>query len=408
MAYELRTGSSRKRRLQLACIGTATALVLGACGGDDDETPPAASSAAPSTAAPSTAAPSTSAVESTPAPASSTAPSAAESSKSTEQVGVSLILKTLTNPFFVTMEKDAQAAAKENNVKLTVAAGKADGDEQTQITAIENAISAGDKGILITLNGDGVNGAIEKARAAGLFVIALDTAPTPTSVVDITFATDNLEAGNLIGQYAAKTLAGKPAVIAMLDLFDDKVVSVDLQRDQGFLKGMGIAVPDTKRNGSEAPKGKYSNGGGDYEIVCHEGAQGNTEGGRTGMENCLSKNKNINVVYTLNEPEAEGAFEALQAAGKGKEVIIVSVDGGCAGVKLVKDGVIDATSMQFPGQMAALGMKAIADLARGGAKPEVSSGLDFFNTGVELIADKAVEGVPSKSGDEGLEKCWGA
>src|SRR5437764_9681185 len=73
------------------------------------------------------------------------------------KVGVSLILKTLTNPYFVSMEKDAKAAAAKDNVKLTVAAGTKDGDTQSQISAIDNAISRGDKGILITTNGDAVN-----------------------------------------------------------------------------------------------------------------------------------------------------------------------------------------------------------------------------------------------------------
>jgi fructose transport system substrate-binding protein len=74
------------------------------------------------------------------------------------------------------------------------------GDEATQITAIENAISQGQKGILITPNGPGVNPTIKKARDANLFVIALDTPPVPADTVDITFATDNFEAGTLIGK----------------------------------------------------------------------------------------------------------------------------------------------------------------------------------------------------------------
>ena len=66
------------------------------------------------------------------------------------------------------------------------------------------------------------------------------------------------------------------------------------------------------------------------------------------METLLSKNPNINVVYTINEPAADGAYQALKAAGKDKDVIVVSVDGGCAGVKAVKDGVIGATAQQYP------------------------------------------------------------
>ncbi len=51
------------------------------------------------------------------------------------------------------------------------------------------------------------------------------------------------------------------------------------------------------------------------------------------MENCLSKNPDINLVYTINEPAAFGAYQAIKAAGKEKDITIVSVDGGCRGVQ---------------------------------------------------------------------------
>jgi fructose transport system substrate-binding protein len=356
--------NSRTARFGVAVAATAGLLTLAACGGSDDN-----------------------------------------SGSSNDKIGVSLITKDSTNPFFVAMQKGAKEEAGKNNVDLTVASGKADGDEQGQVQAIENAIAQGQKGILITPNGPGVNSAIKKARDAGLYVIALDTPPDPADTVDITFATDNFEAGKLIGQWTNKQLAGKPATIALLDLFNDKVVSVDYNRDQGFLTGMGIDTKDAKKNGDEDKSGKYA--GGSYSIVCNEPTQGAEDGGRSAMENCLTKNSNINVVYTINEPAAIGAYNALKAAGKASGVLIVSVDGGCAGVKSVKDGVIGATSQQYPLKMASLGVEAIAKIARGGEKPKTSEGLDFFNTGVALVTDKGVDGVPSIDTTKGSSLCWG-
>jgi fructose transport system substrate-binding protein len=320
-------------------------------------------------------------------------------------IGVSLITKTDTNPFFVAMAKGAKESADKLGIKLTTAAGKEDGDTASQITAVENAISKGDKGILIVPSGPDVNPAIKKARDAGLFVIALDTPPDPADTVDITFATDNFEAGKLIGQWTAAQLAGKPATIALLDLFDDKIVSVDYNRDQGFLSGMGIDTKDIKKNGDEAKTGNYS--GGTYEIACNLPTKGAEDGGQTAMENCLSKNPNINVVYTINEPAANGANKALTSAGKTSGILIVSVDGGCAGVDLVKTGVIGATSQQYPLKMASLGVQAIYDLATKGTKPAVSDGLDFYNTGVALVTDKAATGVTSISSADAAKICWG-
>jgi fructose transport system substrate-binding protein len=322
-------------------------------------------------------------------------------------VGISLILKTLSNPYFVTMKNDAEAAATANGVKLTVAAGATDGDTQTQITAIDNAISEGDKGILITTNGNAVNAALDQAKKAGLFVVALDTAPTPPTVADITYATDNTAAGKLDGQYAAAMLGGKPAVIAMLDLFNNQVVSVDIDRDHGFLEGMGINPGNPNENGQEAKTGTYT-GGGKYTIACHQPTTGAIDGGRTAMEDCLSSNPAINIVYAINEPAAEGAYDAIKAAGKTGQIKVFAIDGSCAGLKLVSSGEFEADAVQYPGKMAVLGMQAIAKLARGGTKPTVSSGLSFFNTGTALVANSSQSSVTSETPAQGASACWGS
>jgi fructose transport system substrate-binding protein len=363
-------------------VGLAASLALAACGSDDKE------------AATTDAAGDTSAAGDTTASSGGT-------------VGVSLILKNTSNAFFVSMQNSAQAEASKIGVSLTVAAGKEDGDTATQISAIEAAVAKGDKGILITPSGDAVVPALDAARKAGLLVIALDTPPNPASAVDITFATDNYNAGQLIGKWTAGQLAGEKATIAMLDLFNDSVVSVDTGRDQGFLNGMGILEKEDKSgNGKEPATGKYS--GGDYEVVCHEPTNGAVDGGKTAMETCLAKNPDINVVYTINEPAAQGAQDALEAAGKDSGVLIVSVDGGCKpGLELVASGVIGATAQQYPGKMATLGMQAIKDLADGKPAPAVTAGLDFFNTGVALVTDKPVDGVDSISVADGQKICWG-
>ena len=328
-----------------------------------------------------------------------------ENAADSETIGVSLITKTDTNPFFVAMQEGADAAAEELGVELTLAAGKEDGDEATQIQAVENAISKGDAGILITPNGPGVEDALVKARDAGVFVIALDTPPADPESVDITFATDNFLAGQKIGEWTAAKLAGEKATIALIDLFDDKVVSVDVARDQGFLDGMGIDLADETANGDEAATGSYS--GGEYEIVGNEASQGAEDGGRTAAETLLSKNSDINVVYTINEPAAYGAYEAFKAAGSTDDLIVVSVDGGCAGVDAITEGIIDATSQQYPVKMAELGVQAIVDLVKTGEVPENTEDLDFFNTGVELVTDDPQDGVESIDTAEGSEICWG-
>lgn len=324
-----------------------------------------------------------------------------------DHVAVSLIIKTQGTSYFQKMADGAKAEAKKLGVDLTVAAGKVDGDEDTQIQAIENAVSRGDQGILITPNGPSVFDAIKRARDAGLYVIALDTVPDPASLVDTTYATDNFQAGKLIGEYTAKKLDGKDATIALLDLFGDKVLTVDYDRDQGFLDGMGIDIKNPKVNGDEAKTGTYKGGkGGKYTIVGNLPTQGTEEGGRSAAETLLSKNPDINVVYGINEPAAYGGYEALKAAGKTKDLITVSIDGSCDGVKYIQQGILQATAQQYPLKMAKDGVQAIYELAKNHKTPKPKAGQDFISTGVNLITSDPQEGVPSIDTAEGAKGCF--
>jgi fructose transport system substrate-binding protein len=332
-------------------------------------------------------------------PLAAAACSSNDSSSSGGKPIVGLITKTDTNPFFVKMKEGAQQAAAQAGVDLQTFAGKQDGDNEAQVQAIENLISAGAKGFLITpSDSKAIVPSIDKAKQAGLLVIALDTPTDPANAVDATFATDNYQAGTLIGQWAKAKFAkdGKQAKIAMLDL-NANGVSVDVQRDQGFLEGFGLDVGDKTKIGDEKLP----------QVVGHDVTNGAEDGGRTAMENLLQKDPTINLVYTINEPAAAGAYQALKAAGKQKDVTIVSVDGGCPGVDNVKAGVIGATSMQFPLKMASLGVDAISKFAKDGTKPAATAGKTFTDTGVQLITDQSQTGVDAKDSTWGKQNCWG-
>jgi fructose transport system substrate-binding protein len=318
---------------------------------------------------------------------------------SAADTSVCLITKTDTNPFFVKMKEGATAKAKELGVELKSYAGKIDGDSESQVAAIETCIADGAKGILITASDTkGIVPAVQKARDAGLLVIALDTPLEPIDAADSTFATDNLLAGELVGKWAAATLGdkAKDAKIAFLNLTPSQP-SVDVLRNQGFMKGFGIDVKDINKIGDED----------DARIVGHDITNGNEEGGRSAMENLLQKDPTINVVHTINEPAAAGAYEALKAVGVEKDVLLVSIDGGCPGVKNVAEGVIGATAQQYPLMMAALGVEAVKKFADTGEKPKPTEGKNFFDTGVTLVTDKPVAGVESIDTKQGGEKCWG-
>ena len=314
-------------------------------------------------------------------------------------VSACLITKTDTNPFFVKMKEGATAKAKELGVTLKSYAGKIDGDSESQVAAIESCIADGAKGILIAASDTkGIVPSVKKARDAGLLVIALDTPLEPADSADATFATDNLLAGKLVGQWAKETMGDKvkDAKVGFLDLTPSQP-SVDVLRDQGFMIGFGIDPKDPNKIGDET----------DPRIVGHDVTNGNEEGGRKAMENLLQKDSGINVIHTINEPAATGAYQALKVVGLEKQVLIESIDGGCPGDKSVKDGTIGATAQQYPLMMASLGVEAIKKFADTGEKPKPTEGKSFFDTGVSLVTDKPVPGLKSIDTKEGLAKCWG-
>ncbi|MBC7895079.1 MAG: sugar ABC transporter substrate-binding protein [Cytophagaceae bacterium] len=304
---------------------------------------------------------------------------------------IGLITKTQTNPFFVRMREGAQAAARTHGVKLMSGAGRNDGDNAGQVTAMENMIAAGAKVILITPSDSrAIVPSIRKARARGVLVIALDSPADPVDATDALFATDNYRAGTLIGAYARAALGTAKPRIATLDLIPGHPVGA--QRHNGFLKGFGLPAPDAKVNTLGKPP----------EVVCMADSYGDQARGQTAMENCLQRAPGINVVYTVNEPTAAGAYKALAAKGREKQVVIVSVDGGCQGVRDVGAGVIAATAQQYPIRMAELGVAAGAAFIKTGKKPS-----GYTDTGVALVAGKALAGIESRDVKAGLESCFG-
>lgn len=297
-------------------------------------------------------------------------------------VSIGLVTKTETNPFFVTMREVADEYAQEQGVELTALAGEFDGDNEGQVRAIENLIAQGVDGIMITpSNSSGVLGAIEQARAAGIVVIALDTATDPEDAVDATFATDNFEAGRLQGAYVRAALGDQDPKLIMLD--GTAGGTVDTFRHDGFLEGFGLEE-------------------GDPAILGMENTQGDQNTAQTAMENLLQRSSEVNAVYTINEPAARGAYAAIEAAGLTDQVVIGSIDGGCEGVQDVADGKYAATVMQFPAEMVRQGIDAIVQAVEGGEPPS-----GFVDTGSVVITDDPVEGIESETTEWGLENCWG-
>lgn len=300
----------------------------------------------------------------------------------TRKVTIGLVTKTETNPFFVTLRKASADAAKKHNAEFVALSGRFDGDNEGQVAAVESLIARHVRAILITpSNTTGILGAIAEARRQGILVIALDTATDPANAADATYATDNFKAGRLQGAYVRAVLTNRTPKLIMLDGTEGSTVSQE--RHDGFLKGFGL------KDDSPAIRG-----------------QANTNGDRnraqTAMENLLQRTSDVNAVYAINEPVANGAYAAIAARGLTRQVTIGTIDGGCDGVRDVRSGKYAATVMQFPVRMAEQGVAAATGFARNGKKPS-----GFTDTGTELITDKPVRGLASHNTAWGLRHCWG-
>lgn len=321
---------------------------------------------------------------------------AAEGEGGGELIG--LIMKTNDVPFWQEMRKQAEQSAAERGLRIQVFAGADIGDNESQVAAIETLISAGAKGIMITpADPQAIVSAIDQAKAAGIAVVALDTPTVPADAVDATFATDNYRGGQLIGEWARKKFEneGTQPRIALIDYSADQIV-VDVQRDQGFLEGFGIDLADPAIFGDET----------DPRIVGRGTGLLTLGDSRTAMENLLQANPDLNLVYTVNETTAFGAIEAIKAAGKMDQVTVVSIDGGCEGMEAIKRGELAATAQQFPRQMSALGVDALAKYIEDGTTPSNEGGKDATDSGTKLITDDPQDGVDSESVDAGLENCF--
>ena len=244
--------------------------------------------------------------------------------------------------------------------------------------------------------------ALQQARDAGILVIALDTPLEPADAADATFATDNFKAGELIGQWAAAKLGDERSRC------QDRAASTSTRprsrstsrATRASCTGFGIDVKDPTDIGDED----------DPRIVGHDITPGRRGGRPHGDgEPAPAAIPSINVVYTINEPAAAGAYEALKRGRHRRAgVLIVSVDGGCPGVQNVKDGVIGATSMQFPLLMAAMGVEAVKLYAETGAKPETQPGPRLLQHRRRARDRRAGQKAsPRSPRRKALKKCWG-
>ena len=301
-----------------------------------------------------------------------------------DKVVVGLITKTESNPFFVKMKEAAQKAAEaKQRDAASPRPARRTPTTPAQVTAIENMVTPGAKGILIT-PGDSkaIVPAIKKARDAGVTVIALDTPTEPQDAADALFATDNMKAGELIGEWAKAKFAkdGKQAKIV-----DDRPRPGHLRR-RAAPQRLPEGLRRSPTTGGARPRRRERRPG--------QGAGGDGEPAPEGpgRQPRLHDQRAVGV-RRLHRAEGGRQGEAGDASSP-------STAAAPAIEKGIKPGVIAATRSSTRRTW-----PSSASRRRDSAKGEKVSG--YNDTGVTLITDDPQDGVDSKDSTFGAANCWG-
>ncbi|OWJ66864.1 ABC transporter substrate-binding protein [Inquilinus limosus] len=245
--------------------------------------------------------------------------------KDLKKIGVSL--GSMGNPFFVALAKGAEFEAKKTNPNVEVQAVGYDYDLGKQFTQIDNFIAAGVDMILLN-PGDpkAIGPAIKKAQAAGIIVVAVDTA---AEGADATVTTDNVQAGEIACKYIADKLGNKGNVV----IVNGPQVSAVTDRVKGC-HNVWDKLPDLKI------------------LSDDQDAKGSRDGGLAVMQSLLTRFEKIDAVFAINDPTAIGADLAAKQLGR-SDIIITSVDGAPDIVAaLTGNTLIQASSAQDPFSMA--------------------------------------------------------
>lgn len=273
--------------------------------------------------------------------------------ESTSKPKVALVLKTLTNPFFVDMRRGAQEAADRLGVQLEVQAAEREIDVEKQMQIVENMLQTGIGALAIAPSGSReIVSALVKARDARIPVIIVDTrvdekAAAAAGVHPETFVgSDNYEGGKLAGGHVVTVMAGK-ARVGILEGIPGH------ETGDSRLRGFRDAVQDVPG----------------ITIVASQPANWERDQGFNVFQNMLQAHPDIDTVFAASDLMALGAIEAIAAAGKTGKIRVVGFDALDDAKKAIAAGTMDASVAQFPAEMGKVAIESAVKVLRGEKLP---------------------------------------
>ena len=256
-----------------------------------------------------------------------------------ETYKVALITMDSIDQHWITLKEGAEKAAAELGVELTFMAPNTK-DDALQIEQVNNAVSAGNKAIIVAANGpDAISSALKEATAAGVKIIYVDS---PANVdAEATFSTDNTAAGKTAGETMIEALTAKGVTSGKIGVVNVNAATAScVARETGFraaFEGTGFELLETQYGEGDAAKSQSI-----AENYITQGVVG---------------------IFGCNEGSTNGAGNAVKAAAA--DVVCVGFDKSDAIMGLIEDGYILATMAQNPDVMGYEGVKAAVAALKG-------------------------------------------
>jgi len=241
---------------------------------------------------------------------------------------IAVVISTLNNPWFVVLGDTAKQRAEELGYEATIF--DSENDTAKEAAHFENILASGYKAILFNpTDSDGSIANVRKATAAGVPVFCIDREINANDAATSQILSDSYSGCVALGQYFVKTVGEKGKYVELLGLVGDNNTK---NRSKGFHD-----VVD-----------RYEG----LEMVAQQSADFDRTKALEVMESMLQAHPDIDAVFCGNDAMAMGAYQALVAAGKDKQVKVFGFDGADDVVRLIAEGKIAATGMQFPKTMA--------------------------------------------------------
>jgi ribose transport system substrate-binding protein len=241
---------------------------------------------------------------------------------------IAVVISTLNNPWFVVLGETAKARALELGYDATIFDSQ--NDTAKEAANFENIIASGFKAVIFNpTDANGSIASVQKARAAGIPVFCIDREINSTNAATAQMLSDSYSGCMKLAEYFVDQVGESGKYVELLGLVGDNNT---WNRSKGF-----HSVVD-----------RYPG----LKMVAQQSAEFDRAKGLEVLESILQKNPDINAVFCGNDAMAMGAYQALVAAGKDKQVKVFGFDGADDVVKLIAEGKIAATGMQFPKKMA--------------------------------------------------------